>query len=72
VQAASAHIEGLQNNHIPVSALWRYEKESATISGPHAEHLKECQHCVAVLIICHSCKSLADVEMKLKEHGVYR
>jgi hypothetical protein len=56
-------------SHITVSILWKYQKEAATITFWHAQHLMECQDCVAILIMCHACKSLQDVETKLRDHG---
>jgi len=55
------------SDHVPVSILWKYQKEAATLAFSHAEHLKDCQDCVAILILCRACRSLPDVEMKLKQ-----
>jgi hypothetical protein len=56
-------------SHIPVSILWAYQKEQATINFEDARHLMECQDCVAILIMAHTCTSMRRLEEKLTEHG---
>jgi len=59
--------EDSEGDHISPSVLWKYSKHSARLTAEEDKHLKHCQDCVAIYILCHTCKSLQQIRMKLRE-----
>jgi hypothetical protein len=73
VQDASEEMAAKMGKHITPSILWKYSKQACTLNAAEAEHLDQCQDCVAVLIICRSCKSLQQMKRKLKDlHAIVK
>jgi hypothetical protein len=56
--------------HILPSVLWNYSKRKGTLDPVEAQHLTECQDCVAILLLCRACKSLEQLKTKLRELAV--
>ena len=56
--------------HVPVPVLWKHSKNSEPLSTEQREHLKRCEHCVAILWACRSSTSFEQLGERLKEHGM--
>jgi hypothetical protein len=56
--------------HIPTPQLWEAARnqDRSPESLPEAEwrHLKDCDHCINILCLCHTEGSLEQVQLKLK------
>ena len=63
-------IVALDGLHLPVALLWAYSQDENALVPLQVEHLKECQDCVAVLIMCHTCSSVQHVKTKVSAYGM--
>jgi len=57
--------------HLPISALWEYSRNSASLEPKQTEHLETCDFCVSILGLSRICRSLPDLRNKLREHGIF-
>ena len=55
--------------HLPLASLWEYAKNPTILGSTDIAHLVQCEDCVAILWLSRTANSVADLEMKLKQHG---
>lgn len=62
--------EDLPQTHIPAAVLWNYSRKSAELIDADLEHLKACDHCIAVLGLCRVSNSIKHLEKRLKDEKI--
>ena len=56
--------------HIPISLLWEYTLDSTSLVQSQLEHLKNCDGCIFVHLLCHLSNSLDHARKVLRKTGV--
>jgi hypothetical protein len=63
-------MSALDGIHIPIPQIWEAVRNQNRFpaSLPEAEwcHLKDCDHCINILCLCHTSGSLEQVQLTLK------
>src|SRR5262245_3159788 len=56
------------SEHIPVSLLFEYSRNSDVLEFAHLDHLESCEDCVAILWLSRTSESLEHLKSRLKKH----
>jgi hypothetical protein len=60
-----------QMPHIDPLVLWEQYQKPETLVESLMAHLRDCQDCIAILIMCEACSSLEEAKARLRAHGVH-
>ena len=71
VQAASDRLqqEASRQPHILLSVLWDYAHSQVDLDSDQFNHLRKCEDCTGILVLCRVQESPAAVQRRLKDIG---
>jgi hypothetical protein len=55
-----------QPEHVSVAALWKHRAQELELSPDEMDHVLKCEYCMSVLGVCHMCRTITEVERRVK------